>query len=99
MIKPKKAAKVATKPEPPIKVVKEKKEELTPIVKVKVEELKQDPQPLKKGDTFLFIKDGRPVYYTRAVANVEFQRNSASMVIPKKSPYIPPVGSKCDGCG
>ncbi len=99
MTKPKKAAIVATKEEPPIEVVKEKKEKPTPIKTVKVEEVKQDPRPLKKGDTFLFIKDGRDVYYTRAVANVIFQRNSASMVIPKGSAYIPPKGSKCDGCG
>lgn len=91
MTKPKKAnsaesVKIATKPEP------------TPIVKVKVKEVKESLRPLKKGDAFLFVKDGRDVYYTRAVANVIFQRNSASMVIPKNSPYIPPVGSKCDGC-
>lgn len=78
------------------KVAKEK--ELTPLKSVKVEETKEDPNPLKKGDTFLFIKDGRDVYYTRSTANVIFQRNSALMEIPKGSDYIPPKGSKCEGC-
>ena len=86
MTKPKKAAIVATK------------KELTPIKSVKVEEVKESLRPLRKGDTFLFIKDGRDVYYTPSTANVIFQRNSASMVIPKGSDYIPPKGSKCDGC-
>ena len=85
MIKPKKAQSA-------------KKEEPTPIKSVKVKEVKEDPRPLRKGDTFLFVKDGQDVYYTRSTANVVFQRNSASMVIPKGSDYIPPKGSKCDGC-
>lgn len=75
-----------------------KQEELTPIKSVKVKEVKEDPRPLRKGDTFLFVKDGYDVYYTRSTANVIFQRNSASMVIPKGSDYIPPKGSKCEGC-
>jgi ribosomal protein S4E len=79
--------------------IKPVKEDETPIKVVKVEEVKIEPRPLKKGDTFLFIKDGMDVYYTRSTANVIFQRNSASMVIPKGSQYIPPKGSKCDGCG
>ena len=59
------------------------KKEQTPIKSVKVEKVKVEPRPLKKGDTFLFVKDGMDVYYTRTVANVIFIRNSASMVIPK----------------
>lgn len=99
MTKPKKVAIVTTNSEPPIEEVKETNSEPTPIKTVKVEEVKQDPRPLRKGDTYLFIKDGRDVYYTAGVANVIFQRNSASVVIPKGSKYIPPKGSKCDGCG
>ena len=71
----------------------------TPVKTVKVKEIVKEISPLKKGDSFLFIKDGNEVYYTRSTANVVFQRNSASMVIPKGSAYIPPKGSKCDGCG
>lgn len=73
--------------------------EPTPVKVVKVKEIKLEPRPLKKGDTFLFIKDGRDVYYTRPTANVVFMRGVAEMVIPKGSEYIPPKGSKCDGCG
>jgi len=73
--------------------------ELTPMTKVKVKDIKPEPQPLKIGDTFKFIKDGQVVYYTRSTANVVFQRGMAQMVIPKGSEYIPPKGSKCDGCG
>ena len=32
--------------------------EPTPMKSVKVKEVTEDPRPLKKGDTFLFIKDG-----------------------------------------
>lgn len=79
--------------------IPEKEAEQTPMKSVKVEVVKTDPRPLRKGDEFLFIKDGRDVYYTRSTANVIFQRNSNSMVIPKGSEYIPPKGSKCQGCG
>lgn len=92
MNKPKKA-KVA-----PSEKIATKQKEPTPIKSVKVKEVKENPRPLRKGDTFLFVKDGQDVYYTRSTANVVFQRNSASMVIPKGSDYIPPKGSKCDGC-
>lgn len=83
------------KPAPPAPA---KEPEQTPIKAVKVEEKKDDPRPLKKGDTFLFIKDGIDVYYTRSVANTLLIRNSSSLVIPKGSEYVPPQGSKCDGC-
>ena len=73
--------------------------QVTPVKEVKLKESKIDPRPKRKGDTFLFIKDGNDVYLTRAVANVLFQRNTSSVVIPKGSEYIPPKGSKCDGCG
>lgn len=76
-----------------------KNEPVTEVTTVKVKEVKKEPLPLKKGDSFLFIKNGRPVYYTRSTANVIFQRNTASMEIPKGSEYIPPEGSKCEGCG
>ena len=72
--------------------------EPTPLRSVKVQEVKEEPRPLKRGDTFLLIKEGNDVYYTRTTANVIFQRNSASMIIPKGSEYIPPKGSKCEGC-
>ena len=98
MARPKKASIAKQEETAPIKVVEETKKELTPIKSVKVKEVKEDPRPLRKGDTFLFIKDGNDVYYTRSTANVIFQRNSASMVIPKGSDYIPPKGSKCEGC-
>ncbi len=58
----------------------------------------EEEWPLKKGDTFLFLKDGNYVYYTRATANVLFTRNAASIEIPKGSGYTPPKGSKCKGC-
>lgn len=54
--------------------------------------------PLKKGDTFLFVKDGNYVYYTRSTANVLFTRGEAEIEIPKGSKYTPPKGSKCKGC-
>ena len=75
------------------------KRDMTTVKTVKVKEVVKELSPLKKGDSFLFIKDGNEVYYTRSTANVVFQRNSASMVIPLGSAYIPPKGSKCDGCG
>jgi len=71
----------------------------TPVEVVKLKEEKIEPNPLRKGDAFLFIVDGRDVYYTRSTANVMFQRNTRSIVIPKGSEYTPPKGSKCDGCG
>ena len=58
----------------------------------------EEEWPLKKGDTFLFLKDGNYVYYTRATANVLFARNAAEIEIPKGSQYTPPKGSKCKGC-
>ena len=79
------------------KVAKQEKVQ-TRMKSVKVKDEVIEQRPLKKGDQFLFIKDGEDVYYTRAVANVVFQRNSASMEIPKGSEYIPPKGSKCKGC-
>lgn len=75
------------------------KKETTPIKLVKIKEEKVDPRPLKKGDSFLVIKDGRDVYYTRSTLDVLLQRNAASVVIPKGSQYTPPKGTKCDGCG
>ena len=83
-----------------------KKETATPKkVATKVTKVTTKPKPLideewplKKGDTFLFLKDGNYVYYTRATANVLFTRNAASIEIPKGSKYTPPKGSKCKGC-
>lgn len=75
-----------------------KQKEQTEIQSVKVEEKKKDLLPLKRGDEFLFIKNGEPVYYTRSAARVLFMRNTASLVIPKGSEFVPPQGSKCDGC-
>ena len=82
------------------------KKEKAPTKKVATKVTKVTPKPkpaeeewpLKKGDTFLFLKDGNYVYYTRATANVLFTRNAADIEIPKGSQYTPPKGSKCKGC-
>ena len=89
----KKAGKPAKKSEPTkVRTVKAKEED------VNVRSAKDEPKPLKKGDAFLFIKNGHEVYLTRTVANVLLQRNSAKLEIPKGSPFVPPKGSNCDGC-
>jgi len=75
------------------------KKKATPIKVVKIEKEEIDPRPLKKGDTFLVVKGGRDVYYTRSTLDVLLQRNAESVVIPKGSGYIAPKGTKCDGCG
>lgn len=67
-------------------------------VTTKSKPLTEEKWPLKKGDTFLFIKDGNYVYFTRSTANVLFTRNAADIEIPKGSKYTPPKGSKCKGC-
>ena len=74
------------------------KAEQTPMVSVKVDDKFHEDWPLKRGDTFLFIKDGEKVYLTRSVAHVLLIRNSASVVIPKGSEFVPPKGTSCDGC-
>lgn len=72
----------------------------TKVTKVatKSKSISEEEWPLKKGDTFLFIKNGNYVYYTRSTANVLFARSEAEIEIPKGSKYTPPKGSKCKGC-
>jgi len=72
--------------------------EPTPIKVVKSKAPKEEEWPLRKKDQFLFIKDGKKVYYTRSAANVLFIRNAHDIEIPKGSDYVPPQGSKCKGC-
>ena len=85
--------------EPQGEIATKQVKEPTTIKSVKVADVVIEQSPLRKGDQFLFVKDGEEVYYTRSVANVIFQRNSAVMEIPKCSEYIPPKGSKCKNCG
>jgi hypothetical protein len=76
----------------------------TKVTKVTTKTQAEKPEvkeewPLRKGDSFLFIKNGKNVYYPRSTANVLFQRNTAEIEIPKGSEYVPPKGSQCKGCG
>ena len=80
----------------PVQVNKEAKS--TKVTAVATKERPLDELELKKGDTFLFMKDGNPVYYTRSTANVLFARGEATIESPKGSGYTPPKGSKCKGC-
>jgi hypothetical protein len=92
---PKKAQETKT-----AEVIPEQKETAkTPVKEIKIEQNFIDPQPLKKGDQFLFIIDNEEKYLTRSVADVIIQRNSAEIEIPEGSGYTPPKGSKCKGCG
>lgn len=70
----------------------------TAVKEVKVEKDNKDPRPLSQGQTFLFIRNGEDVYYTKSVADVMLTRDPGSIVIPKGSPYVPPKGLDCDGC-
>lgn len=72
--------------------------EPTPVKEVHAKAPKKEEWPLRDGDKFLFIKDGKKVYYTATTANVLFMRNANNLEIPKGSDYIPPQGSKCKGC-
>ena len=72
---------------------------VTNVQRVKVSEEAVEPNPLRKGDTFLFIKDGREVYMTRSVANVLLLKGASNVEIPKGSEYVPPKNAKCSNCG
>jgi hypothetical protein len=71
----------------------------TTVVVKEVSTPKKEEKPLKKGDVYLLIVDGVEVYWSKSVAYVAFQRGSHDIEIPKGSPFIPPINSKCKGCG
>ena len=77
--------------------VEEVTKEVTTVKSVQVEEVK--PSPLKDGDMYLLIVDGKETYWTKPQAFIMLQRNSHDIEIPKGSPFVAPVNSKCKGCG
>lgn len=89
---------MATKKKAAKPAAKQAEPRATKVTTVKAASGTHEGNPLRVGDSFLFIKGGREVYLTRTVANVLIKRNSDSLIIPKNSPYIPPTGSDCDGC-
>lgn len=58
-----------------------------------------EPLPLKKGDLFLMIVNGKEDYWTKGQVNIMLQRNTHDIEIPKGSPFVAPANSKCKGCG
>jgi hypothetical protein len=93
-----KAKKPAAKAKDAKTAQKERPKAVTIPKVVKVIGKEAGPKPLKKGDEYLFIKNGKEVYMTLSVAYAQFTRNPEMIVIPKGSEYVPPQGAECDGC-
>lgn len=73
--------------------------ETTKVTEVKVAPVKKEEKPLKKDDLYLLIVNGEEQYWTKSLAVSALTRGSHDIEVPKGSPFVPPVNSKCKGCG